>query len=88
MKTLRLAIASGLVLAAGAATAAPKSPPIIDLTLPCCQDPAHKAQHEKAYQLAAQAPYSERGRVLAENWCDHVKSPPYKDLSSPKTAQR
>ncbi len=67
MKSIRIAAVAALVLFAGAASAATKSPAYTDLT-GCCGS-IHKAEHEKAYQRSLQVPDRDRGKVLAETSC-------------------
>ncbi len=70
MTNLRIAVVAGLLLSAGAASAAVKyGPPLIDLT-GCCGS-IHEAQHQKAQQRAAlEVPDRDRGTFIAQNSCN------------------
>lgn len=75
MSSLRIAVVAGLVLFAGAASAASRGgPPLIDLT-GCCGT-VHKVDHEKAMQRALQVPDRDRGKVLADTSCDMSRREP------------
>ncbi len=83
MTSLRIAVVTGLVLFAGAASAASRGgPPLTDLT-GCCGT-IHKAQHEKAMQRALQVPDRDRGKVLADTSCDMSRREPAPTTVDPK----
>ncbi len=83
MTSLRIAVVTGLVLFAGAASAASRGgPPLTDLT-GCCGT-IHKTQHEKAMQRALQVPDRDRGKVLADTSCDMSRREPAPTTVDPK----
>lgn len=83
MTSLRVAIVAGLVLFAGAASAASRGgPPLIDLT-GCCGS-VHKAEHDQANQHSLQVPDRDRGKVLADTSCNMARQLPAPTSADPK----
>lgn len=83
MTNLRIAIVAGLVLFAGAASAASRGgPPLIDLT-GCCAT-VHQSEHAKALQRALQVPDRDRGKILADTSCNMGRQTPPPTTVDPK----